>query len=749
MTSINPTPNNYSKPTKTPLLNKPKNRVACVANAKLQASQSVKQSVIASSERMTLNSKHQQIVNDLDKKFKKTFSPFLNELASHGIVLHTSPLIQSIFFYIKTRLVEASNAHKDFFSENPSKENSFDCHCLSVYFLCHLATETTLPSEGLNWTISQLALVLNGLNELKENVLSEVKTNTSRLSKERLALIKTKSLSQAIDSIQFLMFLLKSSDYKDFLYLTLNQLFNVPDSDYDKILYEIPQMVEKLLLQVCHECHGEAVSYKDQESKQEAILSLESRQKRVMQLLANFQQIDPRSFDLAKICSFKSLFTELKKSILENPSIQDSTSSQSKFEKNFPTLTLSELISIVSNWERLYVYKYHSPNQLVYDKAIGALESIFNSSLPRLKQRKELEYFKNVPSFTKSYAFINSFLNLLVENLSREHFSLLPEKGKLLRDNKNPKVFLDFIDGIQELSVNFASASNHFAKSYSTVAMLFSFDYIANGFKQEFDFKTFEINYLSLVSWLCNDLCSTKNILNECYSLLINVESEKSLPQAKQRSTINTRKKRNAARKKKKVKKERKSDVTVIEKENSSTRLLNENAESLHINQADLPLKKEENDSCLPSLIEESSPSCEPTSPLESNNNDLEIIPPQLEDEEPILPVNEIDNEKEKEFSKVAPTNTERLNAPHVPKKGKKKSPLADINSGASRKSRNLKKLVAEYGWVFHRATGSHHIFKHPNIKGSIALPNHDVVKLGTARAIITQIMELQAFQDN
>ena len=56
------------------------------------------------------------------------------------------------------------------------------------------------------------------------------------------------------------------------------------------------------------------------------------------------------------------------------------------------------------------------------------------------------------------------------------------------------------------------------------------------------------------------------------------------------------------------------------------------------------------------------------------------------------------------------------------------------------RNSRKLIKLVEQAGWVFIGATGDHHHFRHPTIKGKVTIPhpNRDIA-IGTVRSVYRQ----------
>ena len=53
---------------------------------------------------------------------------------------------------------------------------------------------------------------------------------------------------------------------------------------------------------------------------------------------------------------------------------------------------------------------------------------------------------------------------------------------------------------------------------------------------------------------------------------------------------------------------------------------------------------------------------------------------------------------------------------------------------------RELEKMVISKGWYHHHTNGSHYIYKHKDINGSIPIPNHkgDIPK-GTLNKILEQ----------
>lgn len=51
-----------------------------------------------------------------------------------------------------------------------------------------------------------------------------------------------------------------------------------------------------------------------------------------------------------------------------------------------------------------------------------------------------------------------------------------------------------------------------------------------------------------------------------------------------------------------------------------------------------------------------------------------------------------------------------------------------------------LIRMVEDAGWVFDRANGSHHIYKHPNKPGLVVIPHpRRAMKRGTQRSILKQ----------
>ncbi len=51
-----------------------------------------------------------------------------------------------------------------------------------------------------------------------------------------------------------------------------------------------------------------------------------------------------------------------------------------------------------------------------------------------------------------------------------------------------------------------------------------------------------------------------------------------------------------------------------------------------------------------------------------------------------------------------------------------------------------LIRMVEQAGWLFDRAKGSHHIFKHPNKPGLVVIPHpRRTMKRGTQRSILKQ----------
>lgn len=57
-------------------------------------------------------------------------------------------------------------------------------------------------------------------------------------------------------------------------------------------------------------------------------------------------------------------------------------------------------------------------------------------------------------------------------------------------------------------------------------------------------------------------------------------------------------------------------------------------------------------------------------------------------------------------------------------------------------KVREIIQLIEKEGWKFLRQKGSHMIYKHPNKKGIVVVPNHGLnsdVKKGTQNSILKQ----------
>lgn len=65
-----------------------------------------------------------------------------------------------------------------------------------------------------------------------------------------------------------------------------------------------------------------------------------------------------------------------------------------------------------------------------------------------------------------------------------------------------------------------------------------------------------------------------------------------------------------------------------------------------------------------------------------------------------------------------------------------------DLSSEKSRKLRNFLDLVKKYGYYLARKSGgSHFSYRHRQSNNTISIPQHDVLKVGTARAIINEIL--------
>lgn len=57
-------------------------------------------------------------------------------------------------------------------------------------------------------------------------------------------------------------------------------------------------------------------------------------------------------------------------------------------------------------------------------------------------------------------------------------------------------------------------------------------------------------------------------------------------------------------------------------------------------------------------------------------------------------------------------------------------------------KFRELAKILKAEGWVLDRATGSHHIYKHPTKEGHVSVPYHggnSEIAPGTLKSILKQ----------
>lgn len=68
-----------------------------------------------------------------------------------------------------------------------------------------------------------------------------------------------------------------------------------------------------------------------------------------------------------------------------------------------------------------------------------------------------------------------------------------------------------------------------------------------------------------------------------------------------------------------------------------------------------------------------------------------------------------------------------------------------DLSSEKSRKLRNFLDLVKKYGYYLaRRSGGSHFAYRHRESNNTISIPQHDVLRLGTARAIIDEILTAQ-----
>lgn len=106
--------------------------------------------------------------------------------------------------------------------------------------------------------------------------------------------------------------------------------------------------------------------------------------------------------------------------------------------------------------------------------------------------------------------------------------------------------------------------------------------------------------------------------------------------------------------------------------------------------------------------------------------------------------------EKKKELPAVldTPTLTTIVAAPVLKPlptiKKQTKSPeeeeLRSLKSEGARKIRNFLDIVKKYGWYLERKKGSHFQYQHPEYSGTVTIPDHDTLKLGTAMAILKEI---------
>lgn len=698
--------------------------LASIAKSQLQATKKQKKHDIDSSrsEKLELNPRHQKIVDKLDNKFNRTFTPFLHDIAAHGIILHQSPLLQSIFYYIKSRLNEAVEVHANFFAENLPLKESFETHQLSIYLECNLLIQDQSDS-CINWGVTKLQAALRGFTDLQGKILSSNKSNL-KVHRDRLALIKTKSLNQAIESMRFLLFLLESPENQTFLHLRLAELFHVPQSEYDKLLQDIPKIADNLLKQVFIEVYGESLAhYRLDITVLNA--SIEAKQSKIQKVISNFQKTE-RPFNLVKIMAFKKSLLDLKQDLIQY-SLPGANRQEEKFQRELSLRTVHELISMTSYWEKLYIYKYHSPSTKYYENAIATLENISSSILPRLRQKEELEPFKH-ECFKVFYSTIDTFINFFTEGMTQKRLSSLLASGKLLVDQTSPKEFFDFLNGIQELSIEFSASWHLLSGSYLEISSIFFNNLIAFDEQNDFeDDKEFETKFLTLMYRLFNDLYSTKVSLKTCESAFLDefqsIKNEKTEPPKRPHSP-----------KKKKRRRHSPSNTPKSKKENSKAHSSKEMI-------ALVPALVESPPS--PSIIANPPPLNEPqTLPPQQPEKTPKPLP-SLEEAPVIQPVK---NQSSKGKGKVE-QSTKKGSISNASKTKKKVLPTIDVSSSKTRKSRNFKKIVIDHGWVFDHATGSHQIFKHPITNATLSVPNHAILKLGIAHAIIKELMEVEAMQ--
>ena len=50
--------------------------------------------------------------------------------------------------------------------------------------------------------------------------------------------------------------------------------------------------------------------------------------------------------------------------------------------------------------------------------------------------------------------------------------------------------------------------------------------------------------------------------------------------------------------------------------------------------------------------------------------------------------------------------------------------------------TRRIRRRLLREGWYLERHGGNHDIYRHPNVRNSIALPRHRTVSIGVARSI-------------
>lgn len=725
-------------------------KITTIACTKLQPQAVSREKVLMP--KLDVKNLFKETIEKLDKKYNRSFTPFLTSLSSYGFLLNSRPLLSSILYSIQLDLNEAIATHEIFFSKHPHLFEKFNLYILQNISSDISALENKIKANEIcKITLGSLQATLDCLNEIKEKILSETKQSPA-VTRHRLASIKTKSLNKASDSLSLLLSIAKCEKERKILIHPLKNIIKFPFISRE-ILAEIPRMVDNLLLQIKNETFLEECYFKALKSTGNQV---ESKQIIINTLISNFRADHHQN--LSSVHKLQVALIELKEHEERYKNVTGPKNTLRTFE---------DLVQLSLAWEKCYIY-WNTPSLLQKIRNLESILSSASSSLSNFQPKKGLENLKDIPNCQELYNSIKEQLDVLTQN-EKENL-LLDLKQKLtnfLENPENPVLFFELWESVDQFreklilalyiwDSNFEKISKFFFANLPHIECLTELTKIGESFRL-------------LSDWLSNDLKVSTELLVQWFNSF-----QENKPELVSQDISNSSKKRKKKKKKSQLTRGTSQTPEMSIAKAKKVSALNKVQKKKTKGLLDQASKQEL--SSIPALSDDLI--SETKDVLDSKYDASKNVRSefaQISSEQELNPVPDLSAAmitKSKQTSlKRKKTSSKMVSDSNNVSQKKKKSNLKktskqvsntnqefleqdsqmilrnlklDLLSEKNRKSRNITRMFAKYGWNLVRQKGGHQIFQQNGIQGSLTVPNHNILKMGTASAIVEAMVSLQ-----